>query len=178
MATLQVEHGDEKAAIVLRKASTKDDFAEFRKLAIEFHDWLQFDLSWQNFGKEMDNLPHPYGEPEGFIILAMLNDELAGCVALKPLPSAIDVHERNMKVCEMKRLFVRESAQGRGVGRELIEKCIAWGKELHYDLMVLDTIPRLEAANSLYQKFGFTPRGAYYGNPVEGVIYYELSLTE
>ena len=166
--------------IILRRASSKDDINAFKHLCREFNEWLQlrhnFDLSWQDFDKEMDNLPYPYGEPEGFIILAMLGDQIAGCVALKPLPSAINV-QQGVRVCEMKRLFVKESLRGLGIGQQLVETCLSSARKLPYDLMVLDTIPRLTSANKIYQQFGFIPRQeAYYGNTEEEVIYYELAL--
>ena len=42
--------------------------------------------------------------------------------------------------------------------------------------MVLDTLPKLQAAISLYKTYGFTERDAYYHNPLEGVIYLEKKL--
>ena len=165
--------------VILRRASTSDDFDSFKQLCREFNEWLQlrhnFDLSWQDFEKEMNNLPYPYGEPEGFIFLAMLGDQIAGCVALKPLPLAINV-QQGIRVCEMKRLFVKETSRGLGIGKQLVETCLASARELPYDLMVLDTIPRLTSANKIYQQVGFTPRDSYYSNTEEEVIYYELAL--
>ena len=152
-----------------------DDMGAFRRLALRYHEWLNEDLCFQSFDEEMASLPAPYSEPEGFILLAELGGEVAGCVALKPLPGAVGTGAA--RVCEMKRLFVPEEFRGRGVGgllvRECVERASAGGL---YDLMVLDTLERLAAANSVYTRSGFTTRGPYYANPLDNVLYYERAL--
>lgn len=79
-------------------------------------------------------------------------------------------------VCEMKRLYVREEFRGRGVGKFLTERLLDDARKIGYQTMRLDTLRRMDAARSIYQKLGFTVSSAYYDNPMDGVVYMELQL--
>jgi GNAT superfamily N-acetyltransferase len=76
----------------------------------------------------------------------------------------------------MKRLFVRLSRHGGGIGRRLIERLIDEAKTMGYRTMVLDTLPHMRAAQHLYAGFGFRDIAAYYHNPTPGVRYLGLDL--
>jgi putative acetyltransferase len=80
------------------------------------------------------------------------------------------------RVCEVKRLFVRESFQGLAIGRTLMGKLLDHAKHLQYDVVVLDTLDRLTAANSLYASLGFEKSAPYYDNPLNGVKYWAKRL--
>ena len=64
----------------------------------------------------------------------------------------------------MKRLYVRPSFQGAGLGRKLAEHAIAFARSRGYRSMVLDTLPDMHAARALYGKLGFKPCAPYYDN--------------
>jgi len=90
-----------------------------------------------------------------------------GCVALKPLADG---------ACEMKRLYVRPTGRGSGTGRALVEGSMAKARELGYVVMRLDTLPTMDAARALYESLGFRRIERYNDNPIEGVLFFELTL--
>lgn len=109
---------------------------------------------------ELAALPGAYAEPDGAVLLAFVNDQSAGCIALKP------VHAAPERLCEMKRLWVRPTHQGLGLGRLLVESVVALARERGYAAMVLDTMPRtMAAAYALYRAMGFVPTERYNDNP-------------
>jgi GNAT superfamily N-acetyltransferase len=150
------------------QTTTSDQIDRARELFREYEAWLGINLCFQNFEKELAELPGAYAAPAGRLLLAHCNGELAGCVALRKLGD---------HTCEMKRLFVREKFRGKGIGRSLIETIMRNAKEIGYERMLLDTLPpKMNDAIALYRSIGFKAIAPYYDNPVEGAIFMELKL--
>jgi len=150
------------------QASSPVEIDQARELFREYEAWLNLDLCFQNFEKELAELPGAYAPPGGRLLLALDDNELAGCVALRRL---------NDNVCEMKRLFLRPQFQGRGLGRELAERIIEEGRAIGYQKMRLDTLSeQMGSAIRVYRALGFQEIAPYYKNPVPGALFMELLL--
>jgi putative acetyltransferase len=150
------------------QASQVDEIDSARELFREYEAWLGLDLCFQNFEKELAELPGAYAPPTGRLLLAFENDQLAGCVALRKLSDG---------VCEMKRLFLRPQFHGKGRGRELAERIIDEARRAGYQRMRLDTLPeQMGKAIALYRSLGFKEIESYYNNPVSGALFMELVL--
>jgi ribosomal protein S18 acetylase RimI-like enzyme len=150
-----------------RTCKSQKDFADAKNLFIEYATSLNFELCFQNFEKEISDLPAQYSEPTGCIIMCYENDRPIGCVGLRKFSDGI---------CEMKRLYLKNEARRKGIGRTLTEKVIEKAKRYGYKKMQLDTIETMKEAISLYKSMGFREISAYRYNPVKGVIYMELEL--
>jgi putative acetyltransferase len=109
-----------------------------------------------------------YGLPDGDLMLAYWNDEVAGCIALTKMKYGDS--------CEMKRLYVKPEFRKNKIGKLLIEELLSSAKERNYKRMRLDTFLKLQAAVHLYQQYGFKNIAAYYNNPLPGVVYMEKML--
>jgi ribosomal protein S18 acetylase RimI-like enzyme len=144
-----------------------DELPAVRRLFEEYAESLEVDLAFQDFERELRELPGDYAPPRGRLLLALDGDEPAGCVALRPYEPG---------VCEMKRLYVRPEFQSRGLGRRLAEAIVEAGRDAGYGVMRLDTLPSMEAARRLYRSLGFEEIDAYRFNPVHGTTYFELRL--
>ena len=79
-------------------------------------------------------------------------------------------------VCEMKRLFVLAEHHGLGAGAALSRALLREAAARGYELMVLDTLERLEGANRLYARLGFQPCDPYNDCPLPGVLYFAKRL--
>ncbi len=151
------------------QATTDEHIEAARTLFEEYAESLGFSLCFQNFDQELKNLPGYYAPPDGRLLLALENDQLGGCIALRKLDDG---------VCEMKRLFVRPAHRATGLGRFLVEAIIDEARNLGYTHMRLDTIPgKMDKAIALYQSIGFVEIEPYCQNPVEGAKFMELKLT-
>lgn len=151
------------------QANSDDDLQHARTLFEEYASDLSISLCFQNFADELKNLPGDYAPPDGRLLLAAEDEQLAGCIALRKLEPGI---------CEMKRLFVRPGHRGKGLGRVLVDGAILEAQKLGYTRMRLDTLPgHMDQAIALYRSLGFVEISPYCENPVEGAKFMELNLS-
>ena len=154
--------------VTLMQAASTEEIAEVRQLFLEYAESLGFSLCFQGFDEEVKNLPGAYAPPRGRLLLASLNGQSAGCIALRELDPAI---------CEMKRLYVRPNLRGKSLGRLLVDGIIAEARSIGYERMRLDTIgSSMQDAIALYRRRGFREIEPYRTNPIAGALYLELSL--
>ncbi|MDO9286119.1 MAG: GNAT family N-acetyltransferase [Aquabacterium sp.] len=142
-----------------------------RELFREYAVALGIDLCFQHFDAELAGLPGDYAAPQGALLLAFVDDELAGCGAFRPLA---DVDYAN--ACEMKRLYVRRAFRRFGLGRLLAQALIDGATQAGYSAMLLDTLDDMEAARGLYESLGFEEVPPYYFNPIPGAHYLKVDL--
>ena len=154
-------------SVSIAPAASQRDVADCRALFEEYQRGLGVDLCFQGFAAELAGLPGDYAPPRGRLLIARDAGEAVGCVALRPLGGGS---------CEMKRMYVKPSHRGSGLGRALARRIIEEGRAAGYGCMKLDTLPRLEAAMALYRSLGFVDAARYNDNPVEGVRYLALDL--
>lgn len=142
-------------------------FSEYTDMLVANDRSFQEYLAIQRYDEEINHLEEKYGMPFGRLYLAYCNGEAAGCIGLKK------IDEKN---CEMKRLYVRPQFRAHKIGKLLVEKIIMDAKEIGYSHMLLDTLPFLESAIHMYEKFGFTTIDCYNDSPMSTSIYMRLDL--
>ncbi len=154
--------------LALAQAESAAQIAQVRELFLEYAQSLGFSLCFQNFDKELAGLPGDYAPPDGRLLLAEYEGQLAGCVAL---------HKLEPEICEMKRLYLRPHFRGLGFGRTLVNRILAEARQIGYQRMRLDTVePVMKDAVAMYLKLGFQEIAPYRANPIAGALYMELKL--
>ncbi len=88
-------------------------------------------------------------------VLVALEEELVGCVTLVPDASSPWAELLEEAEAGIRMLAVLPSAQGRGVGRALLEGCVSRARQLGRSALVLHTTPWMPAAQHLYETAGF-----------------------
>jgi putative acetyltransferase len=155
-------------SLTIIQAESTADIEHARELFEEYAASLNISLCFQGFDKELADLPGAYAPPDGRLLLASVDKQIAGCVALRKIGDGI---------CEMKRLFVRSAFRSEGLGRKLAQTIVEEARGIGYERMRLDTLPgKMDKAIALYRSLGFKEIPAYYHNPVAGATFMELSL--
>ena len=114
-----------------------------RQLFRDYQADIDVDLRFQAFDRELACLPGKYD----CVLLLVVEDRLAGCVALRPFGEGI---------AELKRLFVYPAARGFGFGKKLMQVAIQSARDLGYGSLHLDTLKsKMPSAVVLYQALGF-----------------------
>lgn len=153
--------------LVIKQAISKDLIKITRDLFIEYANYLDINLDFQNFDEELDNLPGNYAPPEGCLLLAFSEDKVAGCVGLRKFKN---------NICEMKRLYVRSDFRNKNIGKALLKAIILKAKDIGYQSIRLDTLPFMREAINLYLSLGFKKIHPYRYNPFEDAVFFELQL--
>ena len=100
-------------------------------------------------------------------MLALDAGEPVACGALR---------EIDVQTAELKRLYVRPSHRGAGLGRKLTVLLIDAARHEGYRAIRLDTLPTMREAHRLYEQLGFREIEPYRVNPIEGTSFLELEL--
>jgi GNAT superfamily N-acetyltransferase len=143
----------------LVEATSAAQIAAVRELFAEYARSVDEPCCFVGFERELDALPGDYR--------LFLADDGGGCVALRLLDADI---------AEMKRLYVRGTHRGSGLGRTLAEAAIGAAREAGCARIVLDTLPKMRAAQALYRTLGFRPIAPYLEKPTPGALCFELRL--
>jgi putative acetyltransferase len=151
--------------------NSDEEIAATREIFAEYAQELGVDLGFQNFAAELEDLPGEYSAPRGALLLAWVDGGLAGCCALRQIDN-VDYSN----AAEMKRLYVRKSFRGAGLGRHLAEAILDVARGAGYHCVLLDTLDDMESARALYVDIGFEEIPPFYYNPVPGAHYLKVDL--
>jgi putative acetyltransferase len=149
--------------VSLLRDARPDEVELVRTLFREYAASLDRDLSFQDFERELTELPGFYR----VILLAELEGDVVGCAAVREFAPGI---------AELKRLYVRPTARGAGLGRALSVEAIERARRAGFASIRLDTLPEMTAATALYRGLGFHEIPPYRHNPIPGTRYFELDL--
>jgi GNAT superfamily N-acetyltransferase len=70
--------------------------------------------------------------------------------------AAFVVKTEQPSLAKLRMVYVEPTAQGQGIGRRLVQRCMTFARDAGYQRMVLWTNDVLLPARSLYQSLGFT----------------------
>ena len=154
----------------LRIATSPADLDLARALFREYERALDTACCFEGFERELSEIGTVYGPPGGCIVLALDGSEAVGCAAVRPLGNG---------AAEMKRLFLRPAARGRGLGGAMVVRLLAEARALGHDKVRLETLPdRMREAVALYESLGFEEIPPYVRRPLPGARYMELPLRQ
>lgn len=103
-----------------------------------------------------------------FDLLVDTNENLLGTVAIRRVSDC---------ECELRKMYLRCEARGKGYGRLLLEQGIEQSKKLGFTRITLETASVLKEAVALYEQWGFRPYKPEHLSPRCDAAYF-LNLAE
>lgn len=137
-------------------------FTEYTDMLVETDPVFKAYLSLQKYDDELLHPEQKYAKPGGRLYMALEDGRPVGCIALRQI---------DRTRCEMKRLYVRPEYRGKGYARALVQRLIDEAAAEGYALMLLDTLPVLSAAITLYESIGFYMTERYNDSPLDYTVY-------
>lgn len=96
-----------------------------------------------------DALFELFSTPGSMYYVAEENNQIVGGAGIYPtngLPA---------DTCELVKMYLSPAARGKGIGKKLIEASLSFAKKFGYQQVYLETMPELQQAVKVYEKFGF-----------------------
>jgi GNAT superfamily N-acetyltransferase len=149
-------------------ATTEKHFADGRMLFEAYATSLNFNLCFQGFTEELQNLNEQYNLPTGALIIAYDEEKPIAVVGVRQFEAAKG---------ELKRMYTLPEYRGKKIGRLLLSNALQVANELGYQQLLLDTLPEMQAAIKLYGEFGFIETTPYRYNPFDAAIYMKKELS-
>ncbi len=98
---------------------------------------------------DLDDIEQSYYARGGaFCVLEEEDGSIVGAYGLYPLQN---------HTCELRKMYLRRTHRGRGLGRRLLEDALASARELGFTTVTLETASVLKEAIALYKRYGFVP---------------------
>jgi GNAT superfamily N-acetyltransferase len=143
-------------AFTMRRARPEDAAAVRRELAA-YLDYIGDALDADGLDHDIAHWQDEYDGRRGALLLVVdAAEEVVGTAAVRVLEPG---------VAELKRMWLRPAARGRGLAQELLDKCLDEGRRLGCQTMRLDSQAKLAAAVRLYRTNGFREIPIYNDNP-------------
>jgi putative acetyltransferase len=97
----------------------------------------------------LDCMTETYNSPKKIYFVVENQNKIIGGAGISPL----DSYEGN--ICELQKMYFSPDARGKGLGSEMITKCLEFAKQADFDQCYLETLPYMDDAKKLYRKVGF-----------------------
>jgi len=98
---------------------------------------------------QLDYMFETYDIPKATYFVVLDNDKVIGGAGVSQLENT----EEN--ICELQKMYFLQEARGKGIGYQMIQKCLEKAIAFGYEKCYLETLPEMLTAQHLYKKVGF-----------------------
>ncbi|WP_431214915.1 GNAT family N-acetyltransferase [Puia sp. P3] len=110
------------------------------------------------YDKATDEMYSTFQLPGSRYYVGLINGQIAGGGGIFPsdgLPEG---------TCELVKMYLTPIARGMGLGKQLIGRSLSFARDYGYEQVYIETMPELQKAMAIYEKFGFHYLDAPMGN--------------
>ena len=105
-----------------------------------------------------DDLYGLFRKSRSVLWVAEINELPEGCCGVYPTDGLEDNY------AELVKYYLAGSARGKGIGRQLMERCIDSARGMGYEKLYLESMPHFSKAVRIYEKLGFRHLSGPLGN--------------
>lgn len=98
---------------------------------------------------QLDAMFETYDKPRAIYFVAECEGKIMGGCGISQLDNSAE------NICELQKMYFLHEARGKGLGSQMIQRCLDKAAEFGYEKCYLETLPEMKAAQQLYQKSGF-----------------------
>lgn len=136
-------------AIFIRPIEEKDNLAVANVIREVMTEFGAVGEGYSIMDKELDDMYSAYAKSNAAFYVIEKDGKVMGCGGIAPLAGA------ESDICELRKMYFQKDVRGLGLGKQLMEECLAKAKTLGYTTCYLETISSMERAGHLYKKYGF-----------------------
>ena len=125
---------NEQIAAVIREVFVSDNYP---KTGTAFAD------------KQLDFMFETYNKSRATYFVVEENGKIIGGAGVSQLDNSTE------NICELQKMYFLQEARGKGIGFQMIQKCLERAAEFGYEKCYLETLPEMLTAQHLYKKAGF-----------------------
>jgi len=97
----------------------------------------------------LDDMFATYQQPRMTYFVVEEKGKIIGGAGIAPL---IGLEE---KTCELQKMYFLPEARGKGLGAQMMDTCLKFGKANKFEQCYIETLPYMEGARKLYARSGF-----------------------
>lgn len=98
---------------------------------------------------QLDYMFEAYNQPKAAYFVVEDNGKLIGGAGVSQLENSDE------NICELQKMYFLPEARGKGIGMQMILKCLEKATVFGYKKCYLETLPEMLAAQKLYSAVGF-----------------------
>lgn len=140
-----------KDTIVIREIELKDDLKiakAIRSVLIEF-GVPKVGTAYED--SALDCMYETYDKAQKAYFVVVKGNDILGGAGISPLNN----YNGKEPICELQKMYFMPEARGRGIGSQMMQKCLEFAKNSGFAKCYLETMPYMDDARKLYRKVGF-----------------------
>ena len=99
---------------------------------------------------EVDSMFEAYNKKRSIYYVVENDGKIYGGAGISHL------NEADYDICELQKMYFLPSIRGKGLGNQMIEKCLDFALDNKFKYCYIETLPYMKAAQKLYLKKGFS----------------------
>lgn len=110
------------------------------------------------YDETTDHLFELFQGTRGFYNVALVDGQVVGGGGIFP------TNGLEADTCELVKMYLAPAARGKGIAKQLMHACLTAARSAGFKKIYIETMPELNIAIPMYEKFGFTYLNGPLGN--------------